>query len=149
MDKNEPVVAVQSPLFQRLYGDWESRRRGRRMPARADFDPVDLKYALGYISLVDVRRDPLRFHFRIHAGNVTARVGFDLTSKTVDAIADVHYRKLVRDHYIAVVERWQPVRAFRDRVMTDNVCLHCEVLALPLGDDGETVDRIMSAFVWC
>ncbi|MGH6969276.1 MAG: hypothetical protein ACREEN_09270, partial [Stellaceae bacterium] len=94
-------------------------------------------------------RDPLRFHFRIHAGNVTARVGFDLTSKTVDAIADVHYRKLVRDHYIAVVERWQPVRAFRDRVMTDNVCLHCEVLALPLGDDGETVDRIMSAFVWC
>ena len=149
MDKNEPVIAVKAPLLQRLHGDWEIRRRGRRMPARADFDPVDIKYVLGYLSLVDVRRDPLHFHFRIHASNVAVRVGFDLTGKSVDAIADVHYRKLVFDHYTAVVERRQPVRAFRDRVMTDNVCLHCEVLALPLGNDGETVDRIMSAFVWC
>jgi len=149
MDSNQPELAVQSPLLQRLHGDWESRRRGRRMPARADFDPIDLKYVLGHLSLVDVRRDPLRFRFRVHAGNVAARVGFDLTGKAVEAIADVHYRKLVSDHYTAVVEQRRPVFKFRDRVMTDNICLHCEVLALPLGDDGETIDRIMSAFVWC
>ncbi|MGH6977545.1 MAG: PAS domain-containing protein [Stellaceae bacterium] len=136
-------------MLQRLHRDWESRRRDRRMPARADFDPVDLKYVLGYLSLVDVRRNPLGFRFRIHASNVAARVGFYLTGKDVDAIADVHYRKLVRAHYIAVVERRGPAVEFHDRVMTDNVCLHCEVLALPLGDDGETVDRIMSALVWC
>ncbi|MGH6969146.1 MAG: PAS domain-containing protein, partial [Stellaceae bacterium] len=111
-------------MLQRLHRDWESRRRDRRMPARADFDPVDLKYVLGYLSLVDVRRNPLGFRFRIHASNVAARVGFDLTGKDVDAIADVHYRKLVRAHYIAVVERRGPAVEFHDRVMTDNVCLH-------------------------
>lgn len=149
METNKSEVAIRSPMLQRLQRDWESRCRGRRMPARADFDPVDLKYVLGHLSLVDVRRNPLSFRFRIHASNVAARVGFDLTGKEVDAIADMHYRKLVRDHYTAVVEQRRPVFKFRDRVMTDNVCLHCEVLALPLGNDGETVDRIMSAFVWC
>lgn len=148
MTTNEPELSIRSPLLQRLHQDWESRRRGRRMPARADFDPVDLKYVLGYLSLIDVQRDPLRFRFRIHASNIAGRVGFDLTGKDVDAIADVHYRKLVRAHYIAVVEQRRPVVEFRDRVMTDKVCLHCEVLALPLGNDGETVDRIMTCMVW-
>jgi len=146
---NEPALSVKSPVLQRLHQEWESRRRGRRMPARADFDPVDLKFVLGHLSLIDVQRDPLRFRFRIHASNVAARVGFDLTGKDVDAIADTYYRKLVRAHYIAVVDRRRPVVEFRDRVMTDSVCLHCEVLALPLGDDGEAVDRIMSGMVWC
>ncbi len=149
MTTNEPELAIKSPVLQRLYQEWNSRRRGRRMPARADFDPVDLKYVLGYLSLIDVQRDPLRFRFRIHASNVAGRVGFDLTGKDVEAIADVHYRKLVRTHYTSVVEQRWPVVEFRDRVMTDNVCLHCEVLALPLGDDGETVDRIMTGMVWC
>lgn len=148
MTTNEPELSVKSPLLQRLHQDWENRRHGRRMPARADFDPVDLKYVLGYLSLIDVRRDPLRFRFRIHASNVAGRVGFDLTGKDVDAITDAHYRKLVRAHYISVVEQRRPVVEFRDRVMTDNVCLHCEILALPLGDDGEIVDRIMTAVVW-
>lgn len=136
-------------MLERLHRDWDSRRRGRRMPARVDFDPIDIKYILGSLSLVDVLRDPLRFRFRVHATNVAVRVGFDLTGKDIDAIADPHYRRLVRDHYLAVVERRRPVVEFRDRVMTDKTCLHCEVLALPLGDDGETADRIMSAFVWC
>lgn len=148
MTTNEPELSIKSPMLQRLYQEWESRRGGRRMPARADFDPVDLKYALGYLSLIDVRRNPLRFRFRIHASNIAGRVGFDLTGKDVDAIADVHYRKLVRAHYISVVEQRRPVVEFRDRVMTDNVCLHCEVLALPLADDGETVDRIMTCMMW-
>ncbi|MDE1930501.1 MAG: PAS domain-containing protein [Alphaproteobacteria bacterium] len=148
MTTNESELSIKSPLLQRLHQDWESRRRGRQMPARADFDPVDLKYVLGYLSLIDVQRDPLRFRFRIHASNIAGRVGFDLTGKDVDAIADVHYRKLVRAHYIAVVEQRRPVVEFRDRVVTDNTCLHCEVLALPLADDGETVDRIMTCMMW-
>lgn len=148
MTTNESELGIKSPLLQRLHQDWESRRRGRQMPARADFDPVDLKYVLGYLSLIDVQRDPLRFRFRIHASNIAGRVGFDLTGKDVDAIADVHYRKLVRAHYIAVVEQRRPVVEFRDRVVTDNTCLHCEVLALPLADDGETVDRIMTCMMW-
>ncbi|MGB8181674.1 MAG: PAS domain-containing protein [Stellaceae bacterium] len=149
MQQEEQALAPRSPALVQLHNDWERRRRGRLMPARADFDPIDLKYVLGNLTMVDVLRDPVRFRIRLHASNVAARVGFDLTGKELDAITDPHYRKLVRDHYVAVVERRSPVLEFRNRVMTDNVCLHCEVLALPLADDGATVDRIMSAFVWC
>lgn len=149
MDTSDLALAVKSPVLQRLHDEWDHRRRGRLMPARADFDPIDLKYILGNLTMVDVLRDPLRFRIRLHATNVAAHVGFDLTGKELDAITDPHYRELVRDHYTAVVERRRPVLEFRDRVMTDNVCLHCEVLALPLGNDGQVVDRIMSAFVWC
>jgi hypothetical protein len=148
MGTGADVLTIKSSLLRQLHRDWESRRRGRRMPARADFDPVDLKYILGNLSLIDVLGDPLRFRFRIHASNVAGRVGFDLTGKEVELIANPHYRKLVRDHFLAVVERRAPVLEFRDRVMADNICLRCEVLALPLSDDGEAIDRIMSAFVW-
>jgi hypothetical protein len=148
MNGNGPVLDLKSPVLQRLLGDWEARRRGRLMPARADFDPVDLKYVLGNLSLIDVLYDPRRYRFRLHATIVAERMGFDLTGKELEAMPDRQYSAVVRRHYDSVVAARSPIAQPRDRLMTDARVYHCEVLALPLGDDGETVDRIMSAFVW-
>jgi hypothetical protein len=134
--------------LHRLLQDWEDRRRGRELPSRKDFDPGDIRYIVGNLSLVDVTRDPLDFRFRIHATNVADRMGFDMTGKMLATLPDRQYAALIRTHYTEVVTLRRPVARLRNRVMTDQHTWNCEVLVLPLSSDGQTVDMLMSAFVW-
>ena len=143
-----PLEDLKTPALRRLLQDWEDRRRGRDLPARKDFDPADIRYIVGNLSLVEVLRDPLDFRFRIHATNVAERMGFDLTGKMLTALPDQQYAALIRQHYTETVTLRRPVARYRNRVMTDQHTWHCEVLVLPLSSDGKTVDMLMSAFVW-
>jgi hypothetical protein len=50
-------MVTESELDPRLKGllrYWEVKRAGRRFPARADIDPLELKSVLGNIVMVDV-----------------------------------------------------------------------------------------------
>jgi len=142
------VLDIRSPSLQRLYQDWKERQRGRAFPARADFDVLDLGYIIGNLSLLDVRYDPLRFRFRLHASGVTERVGYEMTGKFVDELPTREMREMVRRHYEAVVERRAPIVEVRARQIVDDRMLPCEVLALPLAADGSTIDMLMSGVVW-
>jgi len=142
------VLELKTPMLRQLYEDWDERRRGREMPARADFDPLDLKYCIGNLSLIDVAGDPPRFRFRIHASTVAGVMGFDLTGKNLDAMPDMEYRRMVADHYNEVLAVRGPVAKCRNRQMTDQHIWNCEVLVLPLSADGKTIDMLMSGFVW-
>ena len=142
------MLDIRSPSLQRLYQDWKERQRGRAFPARADFDVLDLGYIIGNLSLLDVRYDPLRFRFRLHASGVTERVGYEMTGKFVDELPTREMREMVRRHYEAVVERREPLVEVRARQIVDDRMLPCEVLALPLAADGSTIDMLMSGVVW-
>jgi hypothetical protein len=141
------VLEIQTPSLQRLYEDWEERRRGREFPSRSDFDVLDLGYILGNLSLLDVRHEPLRFRFRLHASRVTERVGYEMTGKFLDELPQ-DTRVMVERHYTTVIERRQPVVQVRERQIIDDRILPCEVLALPLAADGTTIDMLMSGVVW-
>ena len=134
---------LESPRLKRLYQDWQVRRRGRRMPARADFDILDLAYMLGDLNLLDVLRDPLRFRFRVHGTNATKRLGFDLTGRMVDDYPDPAYRDFANFHYRSIVEGRAPRRMLRDPFVTRDHIIRWEGLILPLAADGETVDMLM------
>ena len=54
------------------------------MPARADFDPLDVRYALGCLSLIEVHRDPLRFYFRLDGTKQVDLFGVDCTRRYLD-----------------------------------------------------------------
>ena len=137
-------LGIESPKLRRLYGDWQQRRGGRSLPARADFDVLDLEYVMGDLNLLDVLRDPLRFRFRVHATNATLRLGYDLTGKMVDEYPGPAYRALVQEHYSAVVASRAPHRVLYDPFETAARVLRWEGLILPLGADGETVDMLMA-----
>jgi len=57
--------AMRSDVLRQLVAHWRRMRGSRRMPTPADFDPLDVRFALGYVSLIEVHRDPLRFYFRL------------------------------------------------------------------------------------
>src|SRR4051794_10782916 len=48
-----------------LYRYWQSLRRGRRLPARADVDPIEIPALLPNLILIDVEPSPLRFRYRL------------------------------------------------------------------------------------
>ncbi|HTP81955.1 MAG TPA: PAS domain-containing protein [Alphaproteobacteria bacterium] len=139
---------IAAPQLRRLYEDWDQRRRGREFPARADFDPLDLKYVLGDLSLVDVLRDPVRFRFRLHASNVVDRGGIDMTGRLVDDMPDERRRGNTLRHYTKVVAQRAPSVISLRNEYTDLRSWHCEVLVLPLAADGVTIDMLMAAFAW-
>ncbi|MBI3453418.1 MAG: PAS domain-containing protein [Rhodospirillales bacterium] len=132
-----------NPVLRRLYDYWNARRGGRPFPGRADIDPLDFPYALGYVSLVDVLYDPLRFRYRLIGTNLVARTGFDWTRRMVEDFPDPAYRAALLAGYGEVVERRRPVFSIDGRSI-DNRFWRWETLRLPLAADGTTIDMIMN-----
>jgi len=143
------VTALTNPALRRLHAEWEARRRAPNLPSRADFDPAAMRYIIGNLSLIEVRRHPLRFYFRVHASNIAARVGFDMTRKFLDQNPDSQLRALILDHYLRTLDERRPIAARRKQMSTDKmVMLDCEALSLPLANDGTNIDMLMTGFTW-
>ena len=142
------MLEIKTPSLQRLYQDWEDRRRGRAFPSRSDFDVLDLGYIIGNLSLLDVCYAPLRFRFRLHGSRVTERVGYEMTGKHVDELPTPDMRELVQRHYEQVIKRRVPIVEVRERQIVDDRVLPCEVLAMPLSSDGDTIDMLLSGVIW-
>jgi len=135
---------ITSERLARLFDYWESKKAGRKLPARAALDPVDFPYILPNLALADVLRDPLRFRFRVVGTEVVRRDGTDLTGKFTDDHPLPEYRELLGRTYSAVVAGGEPAVFRRERLM-DGKPRQYEVLYLPLAADGVTIDMLMIA----
>jgi hypothetical protein len=134
---------ITHPKLRRLYEYWEGKRGDRRMPSRADLDPLDITFIIGNVILVDViDGDPPRFRIRLHGTNLSERVRFDLTGKMLDEMPSAEFRELTRQSFTKVATTKEPLHAKRDRVL-DNRRRDFETVILPLSSDGERVDRIL------
>ena len=127
-----------------IYRYWLEKCADRRMPRRADIDPLDMpKGLLPGICMVDVVPDERRYVYRL-VGTSDAEVrGFDPTGKSVldgffgPSVEDVlsNYDRVVAaraphidlQHYTATTGRWTTE----------------ETLFMPLSDDGETVNIVL------
>ena len=138
---------IRNPLLRRLYDHWDGKRAGRAFPARADFDPLDLRWILGNLLLVDVRHDPLSFRVRLHGANLTSRAGFDMTGKSMDDYPDPEYAKVALRSFSTVVETRRPFARVNERVI-DGRAYGYETAMLPLSSDGETVDMLLVGLIY-
>jgi CheY-like chemotaxis protein len=117
------------------------------MPARSDIDPVELRFVLGNLILLDVVEPASgaavpEFRCRVHGVNLAEQFGFDLTGKPVAHIPMADFRDDVIARLTKVVATRLPsVRTLR-RVLKSHLC-HYEVLWLPLSSDGHRIDRML------
>lgn len=131
------------PSLQRLYQYWSEKRGGRNMPSRADIDPLDIRYAIGNVILIDViDGEPLKFRIRLHGTNLAERVRFDLTGKMLDEMPQAEFRDLTRQSFTKVATTKKPLHAHRDRILDDRLRRY-ETIILPLSSDGDRVDVIL------
>jgi hypothetical protein len=137
---------VIAPELRRLRADWNARRSGR-FPKRSDFDPRDLRYILGRISLIDIHREPLRFFYRIHGSDLARRLGRDLTGKFFEPTSAEAQPNFTGDQLVAVAESGEPsVARYTGERVGDHIW-NFEALVLPLSRDGHALDMLLSGIV--
>ena len=86
--------------------------RGKRLPARADLEPMDIPQLLPHLMLIEVHRESsrLRFRFRLIGSAVCQYAGRNWTGRYLD---DPDYgpgAKAVTGYYTQVVDSRQPFR---------------------------------------
>lgn len=145
--QDDVKLSLHSPTLRRLYDYWLSKVRGTSLPGRSDIDPLDFRYALGDIALVDVLYEPLRFRFRLDGTRHVEHFGFDMTGQFLDDFPQPEMRQFIHGNYRNVVESRRPQRYHRD-LTTDGRPFRYETLLMPLASDGQKVDMIMVAIAF-
>ena len=140
------AAAIQSDVLRRLVAHWSRIRGQRRMPARADFDPLEVRYALGCISLIEVHRDPLRFYFRLDGTKQVDLFGVDCTRRYLHEAMPAEYAAMVAASFSDVVARQEP-RYHRRQIAYHERLMEYEAVILPFSSDGERVDLLMTGIV--
>jgi hypothetical protein len=139
---------LHSPGLIGLYDLWAQRRAGREFPARANFEPAELKPVLGQLSIFEVHRDPLRFKCRLHGSTAARRLGFDMTGKFVDEAPKPRWSAGAGGHFASVVAGRAPSASRYRNVVYGEWLLNMETLVLPLSKDGSVIDNLFATVVY-
>ncbi len=126
----------------RLYEHWLAKRGGRLMPMPHDIDPLDLKFILGNLILVDVDEVPPPFHVCIYGSNLAQQLGYDMTGRNMAEHPVPRFGAAVVDRFTRVTEQRQPFWE-RARLDVDGRQHRFEGLILPLSQDDRSVDRLL------
>jgi hypothetical protein len=142
----EFISAIRSDVLRHLVAHWQGLRGQRRMPRRTDFDPLDVRRALGYISLIEVRRDPLRFYFRLDGTKQVDLFGLDCTRRYLDEAMPADHAAMAAASFSEVVDSRAP-RYHRRTIPFHHRLIDYEIVILPFSNDGERVDMLMTGLV--
>ncbi len=129
------------PKLSALLKFWHAKRGARRMPARADFDVLELREWLGHLHLIEVVDGGRDFHHRVYGTDLAIAFDMDLTGKGMSALPE-SVREQVRQDYARVCTSGEPLAVDDDPVVRSAV-ERVEKLILPLSSDGTTVDRLL------
>ncbi|MEO3431148.1 PAS domain-containing protein [Pelagibius sp. CAU 1746] len=134
------------PDLCRVLDYWKSKKAGRTMPARADIDPVEIPRLLPRVMLVDVESGPageLDFRYRLSGTGISNVHGYDATGLRPLDLKPTTYGKLIDAHYRAAAGDRAPL-AHVIVLVTDKKHRSYARIILPLSDDGETINMLMT-----
>ncbi len=137
----ESLDSQPGPKF--LYDYWQRKLRGRRMPARSDIDPIELKAVLPSLILLDVQPSPLDFRYRLAGTRTYDIFGLDLTGRSVRELGPRAVSEGVWASLVALARDGIPQYVKLEFTTAAGYGRSFQVLRLPLGDDGKTVDRVL------
>lgn len=142
----DPGLAFGSAVFSDLIGRWTAAREasGAALPPREFADPFELREHLGYLQLVDVVHDPVRFRYRLIGTRITALAGRDSTGRWFQDLYSPQFLDEAFKTYRWVVAEKQPLRVSATWQHVDKGHIRYEALDLPLSADGRTVDLILT-----
>lgn len=118
-----------------LFDLWRQKSKNNNLPARSDFDPMELKSILTNIVLLDIEHNPVNISIRLMGSFITNITKADTTGNNIEIMID-RYTWLIdnkKPYFLSkVVPEWAPVD-YREY----------NILALPLAEDGENIDMAM------
>jgi hypothetical protein len=141
------VSEINDKKLERLYRYWCDKRGARSMPARADIDPLELRELMGSLFLIDVKREPPRFRYRLAGGRIVEMVGNELTGRSIDEYKYGGARLPLREQCGDVVDNLRPAFMVMlvGRMGKRMICRH---LVLPLSSNGQAVDMLLGGAIY-
>jgi len=143
------LPSIENPKIVEVAEYWMSIHPDDRLPSRSDFDPVEIPQLLPHLVLVDVETDPLRFLIRVQGTEVSRAMKRELRGRYLDECFENFENTYPYIDRKRVVETAQPVhRLGKPSLPFSMDFVPIERLHLPLSTDGETVDKILSMFLY-
>lgn len=147
-DDSWSQLALDAPpaRMRALIDLWEARKRGRRFPARRDFELPDLRHWARDIQFVDVVHDPdkgRRYRFRLVGTGINGIDGMEATGRFADEVFARNYRTIFRG-YDEAVDRARPVISqFKRSENRRGTVMIYDRAILPLAEEGETISGLL------
>ena len=141
-----PNLDLDDDRLRRLLAYWLDKRGDRPFPTKAEIDPIEFPFILGYVTLVDVEHDPRRYRFRLDGSILVALSGTDYTGRYLDDLPGAEYVAFIRQTYDRVVDSGEPFR-YRKHELLDQQLFSEETLILPIGDQPPKVDMLVVAVI--
>jgi hypothetical protein len=143
-----PADAVE-PEFATLYDYWRGKCRGGRLPARRDIDPLDLpRSMLPNMLLLDVEHGGAapRFRVRLAGTGFVSLYGFEVTGRYFDELAPPTAIAPLMEALHAIVATREPRYLASPLTAPNKNFRWIKRFALPLAEDGDTVDMVIAWF---
>jgi len=141
------LARIRHPILKRMVALWDEKCGGREWPLRRDLDPLEFWFAVGYVTLIDVRPGSApgarRYFFRLDGTRQVELFGVDFTGKFLDQVYDAESLPLAETSYGATVEQGEPHYYVR-QVEFHGRPIQYEIVILPLSRTGERVDMLMT-----
>jgi len=121
---------------------WDSKRAGRRMPARRDIEPTEILDLLPYVVLIDVEREPLDFRYRLVGTAVAARFGHDRTGERFSALLRPTDSSQVWKTAVRILEEKRPIVSHIPYVGFNRWIQNYRDISMPLSENSDEVNMI-------
>jgi len=121
---------------------WESKRSGRRMPARADIDPGEIRLLLPHVILLDVAHDPLDFRYRLIGTVIEEHLLTALSAKWMSAIPHQRSPSRIWSNCRTVVETRMPLQSDTPYVGCKRDFVVSQDILMPLSDNDSDVTML-------
>jgi len=131
-----------SNLIEQGLDYWDSKRAGRRMPARRDIEPTEILELLPYVVLIDVERSPVDFRYRLMGTAVAARFGHDHTGARFTALPQHGPGAEVWTTATRILQEKRPIVSHIPYVGFNRWIQNYRDISMPLSEDNDTVNMI-------
>jgi hypothetical protein len=140
-----PVLA--SRKNARVYAHWVRACGSRSIPRRSDIRPEEIKAELPYVYIAQVMENQGRigFKFRLMGTKLAETLGQDGTGQLLLDLQIGGWEEEWRKNLVYAVKIKMPVVDESKIRAQAGFDLDIEHLALPLSEDGETVDKVFGA----
>lgn len=145
-EKFDPV-SIKALTIRKVYEYWLGKCGDAQLPNAGDIDILDLDYAVGALSLVEVVDQSPRFYLSMIGSEVVTRHGIDNTGLFVDEIEDEASRSMLLSSYTRSFANREPFWIERKTYSDDHLFVY-ECLILPLANDQGEVVRLMTVLYW-
>lgn len=138
------VEQIENAAIRGLFEYWSSKRVGAALPRRADIDPAEIPRLMRNMLIAEIEHDPFRVRYRLVGTKVVEMTGYEFTGRYLDEIALPDDEAPFLECYRLACESACAVQTRAVWRMTPESTVEYDVCFLPLSDDGEKVNRVIS-----